>query len=339
MFIRGTVVSFVPRIFYTLEAAIWEFHGGFMSKETFTQHDQIKSCTEADTTRIATKVSLVSIIGNIILSLLKLLAGVLAHSGAMVSDAVHSASDVFSSIVVIIGVHLSAKESDKEHPYGHERMECVAAIVLSVILLITGLGIGLSAVQSIFGIGEKQLTVPGMLALAAAIGSIIVKEAMFWYTKIYAKRIDSSALLADAWHHRSDALSSVGALIGIIGARMGLLILDPIASLVICAFIAKAAYDIFKDAVDKMVDHACDEEMEQELYACAIQAEGVLEIDLLRTRVFGNKIYVDLEIGVDGERTLRDAHNVAEQVHNSIEQKFPKVKHIMVHVNPVEKED
>jgi cation diffusion facilitator family transporter len=310
--------------------------GGFMSKRVLKQ-DQKPAVSESELTSVATKVSMVSIIGNIILSLLKFLAGVLAHSGAMVSDAVHSASDVFSSIVVIIGVHLSAKESDKEHPYGHERMECVAAIVLSVILLITGLGIGLSAIKNIFGFSENTLTAPGMLALVAAVGSIIVKEAMFWYTKFYAKQVDSSALLADAWHHRSDALSSVGALIGIIGARMGLLILDPIASLVICGFIAKAAYDIFKDAVDKMVDHACDEEMEQALYACALRTEGVLGIDLLRTRVFGNKIYVDLEIGVDGTRTLKDAHSVAEQVHNSIEQEFPKVKHIMVHVNPVEK--
>lgn len=307
-----------------------------MSKRVLKQ-DQKPAVSESELTSVATKVSMVSIIGNIILSLLKFLAGVLAHSGAMVSDAVHSASDVFSSIVVIIGVHLSAKASDKEHPYGHERMECVAAIVLSVILLITGLGIGLSAIKNIFGLSESTLTAPGMLALVAAVGSIIVKEAMFWYTKFYAKQVDSSALLADAWHHRSDALSSVGALIGIIGARMGLLILDPIASLVICGFIAKAAYDIFKDAVDKMVDHACDEEMEQALYACALRTEGVLGIDLLRTRVFGNKIYVDLEIGVDGTRTLKDAHGVAEQVHNSIEQEFPKVKHIMVHVNPVEK--
>lgn len=289
----------------------------------------------AEPTHVATRVSMVSIIGNMILSLFKFVAGVVAHSGAMISDAVHSASDVFSSIVVIIGVKLSAKASDKEHPYGHERMECVAAIVLAVILLITGLGIGVSAVKEIFGAGGETPDVPGVLALAAAVCSIITKEAMFWYTRFYAKKIDSSALLADAWHHRSDALSSVGALIGIAGARMGFPVLDAVASLVICGFIAKAAYDIFKDAVDKMVDHACDEETEEALYSCAKEIEGVIQIDLLRTRVFGNKIYVDIEIGADGERPLKETHAIAEKVHNSIEAQFPKVKHIMVHVNPV----
>lgn len=285
--------------------------------------------------RVATRVSMVSIAGNMLLSVFKLAAGILAHSGAMISDAVHSASDVFSSIVVIIGARLSAKESDKEHPYGHERMECVAAIVLSVILLITGLGIGVSALKKIFGADNEALAVPGVLALVAAACSIIAKEAMFWYTKFYAKKIDSSALLADAWHHRSDALSSVGALIGIAGARMGLPVLDPIASLLICGFIAKAAYDIFKDAIDKMVDHACDEDTEEALYSCAKAIDGVIQIDLLRTRVFGNKIYVDIEIGADGERPLKETHAIAEEVHNSIEAQFPKVKHIMVHVNPV----
>lgn len=289
----------------------------------------------AELAQVATRVSMVSIIGNIVLSVFKFVAGVAAHSGAMVSDAVHSASDVFSSIVVIIGVRLSAKESDKEHPYGHERMECVAAIVLAVILLITGLGIGVSAVKNIFGAGEDGVDVPGMLALVAAVCSIIIKEVMFWYTKFYAKKIDSAALLADAWHHRSDALSSIGALIGIAGARMGLPVLDPIASLVICGFIAKAAYDIFRDAIDKMVDHACDAEMEEAIYSCAKNIEGVMQIDLLRTRVFGNKIYVDIEIGADENRPLKETHEIAENVHNSIEAQFPKVKHIMVHVNPV----
>lgn len=288
---------------------------------------------------VATRVSVVSIIGNIVLSIFKFIAGVLAHSGAMVSDAVHSASDVFSSIIVIIGIRLSAKESDEDHPYGHERLECVAAIILSAVLLFTGFGIGYTALQDIVKGNYESLTIPGNLALAAAFVSILGKEAMFWYTKINAKRIDSSALMADAWHHRSDALSSVGALIGIGGARLGVRVLDPVASLAICFFIAKAAYDIFKDAIDKMVDHACDAEMEQKLYDCALAEEGVLQIDSLHTRIFGNKIYVDIEIGADGNKTLRETHTIAENVHNSIEQHFPKVKHIMVHVNPVGETD
>lgn len=287
-----------------------------------------------DYEKVAMKVSKVSIAANIVLTLIKLLAGVIAHSSAMVSDAIHSASDVFSTIVVIIGIKISSKKSDKDHPYGHERMECVAAIVLATILCATGLGIGYAAVRKIVGGDYANLTVPGALALAAAVLSIIVKEGMYQYTRIYAKKIDSGALMADAWHHRSDALSSVGALIGIAGARMGFPILDPVASVVICLFIEKAAYEIFMDAVDKMVDKACDDEVEKALGECALTQEGVLGVDLLHTRVFGNKIYVDIEIRVDGEKKLREAHAVAERVHDAIEQTFPKVKHIMVHVNP-----
>lgn len=286
--------------------------------------------------KMAVKVSAVSIAGNILLSLFKLLAGVIAHSGAMISDAVHSASDVFSSIIVIIGVKLSARDSDDDHPYGHERLECVAAIVLAVILLITGLFIGSAAVQNITSGNFDELAVPGVLALVAAVISIVVKEAMFHYTKYYAVKLDSGAVMADAWHHRSDALSSVGALIGIAGSRMGMPVLDSIASLVICLFIVKAAYDIFKDAVDKMVDHSCDKETEQALRECVMAQEGVMGIDMLSTRVFGNKIYADIEISADGSRTLRESHEIAERVHSVIEQDFPKVKHIMVHVNPAD---
>lgn len=289
---------------------------------------------EEEFERVAMRVSTVSIIANAVLTVFKLLAGVFSHSGAMISDAVHSASDVFSTVVVMIGIRISRKESDKDHPYGHERMECVAAIVLATILAATGLGIGYTAVTKITGGAFENLAVPGVLALAAAVISIVVKEAMYQYTRINAKRIDSGALMADAWHHRSDALSSVGALIGIGGARMGFPILDPIASLVICFFIEKAAYEIFMDAVDKMVDKACDEETESALKDCAMEQEGVLGVDLLHTRVFGNKIYVDIEIRADGEETLRRAHETAERVHDSIEKNFPKVKHIMVHVNP-----
>lgn len=288
--------------------------------------------------QVAMKVSLVSIISNLILTIFKLFAGFFAHSSAMVSDGIHSASDVFSTFIVIIGVKLAAKESDKEHPYGHERLECVAAIILATILMITGLGIGYSAIRTIIAGNYHALSIPGTLALLAAIISIIIKEAMFWYTKINAKRVESSALMADAWHHRSDALSSVGALIGIAGARLGYPILDTIASIVICIFIAKAAIDIFIDAVNRMIDQSCDEETEQQMRDCALEQEGVLGVDLLRTRVFGNKIYVDMEISADGNKPLIETHETAEQVHNRIEEAFPKVKHIMIHVNPVQAE-
>lgn len=291
--------------------------------------------TEDDFEKVANKVSFVSIAGNVLLSVVKLLAGVIAHSNAMISDAIHSASDVFSTVVVIIGIKLAARESDKEHPYGHERLECVAAIVLAMILFLTGLGIGAEAFKNIVSGHYSELQIPGILALFAAIVSIVSKEGMYWYTRYYAKKIDSSALMADAWHHRSDAFSSIGALIGIAGARLGFPVMDSVASLVIFVFIVKAALDIFKDAMDKMVDHSCDEETEKQLYDCVMKNEDVMGIDLLQTRMFGNKIYVDVEIQADGSYTLQEAHDIAEAVHDEIEQNFPKVKHIMVHVNPV----
>ncbi len=287
-----------------------------------------------DFEKTAVRVSLVSIVGNAVLSLLKIFAGIIAHSGAMISDAVHSASDVFSSIIVIIGVKLAAKESDRDHPYGHERFECVAAIVLSVILLISGLFIGVAAIEQIASGRAEEIRTPGVLALVAAVISIACKEAMFWYTRHYAKGFDSDALMADAWHHRSDALSSVGALIGIIGARMGFALLDTIASLVICLFIGKAAYDIFKDAINKMVDRSSGDEAERAIIECACEQDGVLGVDLIHTRVFGNKIYIDLEIRADARLTLAEGHAVADRVHDAIEEKFARVKHIMVHVNP-----
>ena len=290
--------------------------------------------SETEFRNVANRVSLFTIIGNVVLSVIKLLAGIIAHSSAMISDAVHSASDVFSTFVVIIGIKLASKKPDKEHPYGHERMECVAAIVLAMVLFITGLGIGLEAVKNIIHGNYGDLQVPGILALIAAIVSIISKEAMYWYTRHYAKKIDSSALMADAWHHRSDAFSSIGALIGIGASRLGYPVMDSIASLVIFVFIVKAAFDIFKDAIDKMVDHSCDEETEKQIYDCVMKNENVLGIDLLQTRVFGNKIYVDVEIQADASYTLQKAHDIAEAVHDDIEESFPKVKHIMVHVNP-----
>lgn len=284
--------------------------------------------------KIAVRVSVVSIIANILLSILKLVAGVIASSAAMVSDAIHSASDVFSTVVVLIGIRIASKESDNDHPYGHERLECVAAIILATILAFTGLGIGVNAANKILGGSYDKIAVPGKLALVAAIVSILVKEWMYWYTRANAKKIDSSALMADAWHHRSDALSSVGALIGIAGARLGFHVCDAIASIVICIFIIKASFDIFKEAVDKLVDKACDKEVEAAIKEKALAVDGVICIDLLLTRTFGNKIYVDIEIGADGNKTLWETHTIAENVHNEIESEFPKVKHIMVHVNP-----
>jgi cation diffusion facilitator family transporter len=289
-----------------------------------------------DLVELAMRVSKVSIAVNLLLSVFKLLAGIFAHSGAMISDAVHSASDVLSTFVVIIGVRLSGKKSDQDHPYGHERLECVSSIILAVLLALTGVGIGISGIQEILAGSEGgTFTVPGRLALIAAVLSLVVKEWMFWYTRSAAKKVNSGALMADAWHHRSDALSSVGAFGGILGARMGYPVLDPVASVVICGFILKAALDIFRDAIDKMVDHACDEQTENQIRETIGGVRGVARIDLLHTRLFGSKIYVDVEIAAEDELPLKEAHAIAEQVHHSIETDFPDVKHCMVHVNPL----
>ena len=290
--------------------------------------------TDMQNQKIAMHVSTVSIAVNLLLSMGKLLAGIFGRSGAMISDAVHSASDVFSTVIVIIGVRISSKKSDTNHPYGHERLECVASVILATILLATGIGIGLGGLRTILSGDYETLAVPGVTALAAAAVSIAVKEWMYWYTRAAARKINSGAMMADAWHHRSDSLSSIGAFIGIAGSRMGYPVLDSAACLGISVFIAKAAYEIFMDAVDKMVDKACDTKTEAEIRRVVLREEGVLGIDRLMTRLFGAKMYVDMEIAADGNKTLYETHDIAERVHDAIEENFPEVKHCMVHVNP-----
>lgn len=284
--------------------------------------------------QIAMQVSANSIAVNLMLSIFKLIAGLLASSGAMISDAIHSASDVFSTVIVIIGVKISGKDSDEDHPYGHDRFECVASIILAILLGATGVGIGLAGVQKLMAGHYETLAVPGVLALAAAVISIVAKEIMYWYTRNAAKKINSGALMADAWHHRSDALSSVGSFIGIFGARMGFPMLDPLASVVICLFVVKAAVDIFRDAIGKMTDKSCDQKTVSEMHDCIMSIQGVEGVDLLKTRSFGSKYYVDIEISADGEKKLKETHAIAENVHQAIEHQFPLVKHCMVHVNP-----
>ena len=285
--------------------------------------------------KIAVNVSTVTIVINLALAGFKFLAGFVAHSGAMVSDAVHSASDVLATFIVILGVKLAGRDADRDHPYGHERLECVAALILGVILAATGFGIGLSGIRKITG--GAELLIPGTLALIAAVVSIVVKEAMFWYTWLAAKKIDSSALKAEAWHHRSNALSSVGSFAGILGARLGFPALDPVASVVICLFILKAAWDIMADALGKMTDHACPPAMVQEMADSILSQPGVLGLDTLNTRLFGDRVYVDVEIQADGDLPLKVTHATAQAVHDTLEQTFPQVKHCMVHVNPAEK--
>ena len=286
--------------------------------------------------KAAMSVIRITLIGNIALTVFKLLAGLLASSAAMVSDAVHSLSDVMGEIIVMVGVKMSNRKSDKEHPYGHERMECVAGIILAFILFAVGLLIGWSGARKIIGGHYGELAIPGMLALVAAIVSIVVKEAMYWITIKTAKKINSVALKASAWHHRSDAMSSIGSFAGILGARLGFPILDSIACVVICIFIIKVAISIFREAVSKMMDTACDDEFVDEIKEVVLAQNSVLGIDLINTRLFGDKVYVDMEINTDGKATLKESHAIAQQVHDAIESRFPSVKHCMVHVNPAE---
>ena len=286
-----------------------------------------------DYERTTRKLAVVGIAGNCALTAFKLAAGILGNSAAMVSDAIHSLSDVLATAIAYVGTKIAQKAPDESHPYGHDRFECLASVVLGAILLATGFGIGYGGVTALIS-GSAGATAPGTIALVAAAVSILIKEAMFQYTRHHARRIKSSAFEADAWHHRSDALSSIGALIGIGGARMGYPFMDSVASVVICVFIIKAAYDIFKDAIDKMLDTSCDKDTVKKLRKVIESQDGVLGISKLATRIFGSKIYVDVEIEADGNMRLKDAHDIAENVHDAIEHKFENVKHCMVHVNP-----
>ena len=285
------------------------------------------------------RLSAVGIFGNIILVAFKLYAGIVGRSSAMVSDAVHSLSDVFATLVAYIGILLSRKKADKGHPYGHDRIECVASLILGAVLLVTGCGIGWGGVKTIAAGHYEDIVIPSAIALTAAVVSIVTKEAMFWYTRHYAKKLNSSAFMADAWHHRSDALSSVGSLIGIGGAMLGAPVLEPVACVVICLCILKVSYDILKDAVSRMTDSACSDDFEKELSSFIMAQEGVERLDSLHTRKFGNKAYIDAEIAVDGELTLTDAHVIADRVHNAVEKRYPDmIKHIMIHENPAAEE-
>lgn len=287
-----------------------------------------------DLQKVAVKVSIVTLGVNAVLVVFKTLAGIFGNSYALISDAVHSASDVFSTVIVLIGVKLAAKKADKNHPFGHERFECVAAILLAVVLFATGAGVGYSGINNIVTGEYKNFEIPGIIALVAAAVSIVVKELMFWYTYRAAKLVNSSALKADAWHHRSDSLSSIGSLVGVVGGLCGVKILDSVACIVICLFIFKASIQIFIDAIKKMTDEACDEKTEEEIKNFISSFEGVLRVDNLMTRLFGNRIYVIAEIACDADLPLIEAHAIAEAVHSGIENKFPAVKHVTVHVNP-----
>ncbi|NFL35347.1 cation transporter [Clostridium botulinum] len=290
----------------------------------------MKELNNNERLKIGYRVSIVIIIGNVILSIIKIGIGIIASSKAMIADGVHSLSDVFSTIGVIIGLKLSSKKADKEHPYGHEKFESLTSVFLGIMLVLVSLGIGFSGIKNlIYG----NYSIPGSLAIFAAVISIVSKEAMYWYTLKYAEKINSTSLKADAWHHRSDSFSSIGALIGIIGARMGFPMLDPAIALVISIIIIKVSYDILKQSINQLMDTSIGDDAIKKMNAAIHSIDGVKNIDNLKTRFHSSKIYVDVEISVESDISVEEGHKIAMNVHNIIE-KNKDVKHCMVHVNP-----
>jgi len=283
--------------------------------------------------KIGLHVSWVTIFLNLILSIFKLIAGIFGHSMAMISDSIHSASDVFSTLIVLIGLKLSFKGADQEHPYGHERIESLSSLFLALLLFMTGCLIGYQGIKSIF---SPPTVLPTLLAFVAALTSIVSKELMFWYTRSAAIKIHSNSLLADAWHHRSDALSSIGSMIGIIGSMMGFAWCDSLASFIICIIILKVSLDILKKSTSELLDTSCSRELEFQLRMFILSIKEVHSLDSLKTRIFGNRIYMEVEIGVFSGYSLEKAHAIAHFVHDQVEKEFPIIKHCMIHVNPTE---
>jgi len=282
--------------------------------------------------KVAKRVSIITVLWNTILSIVKVVIGTLGHSGAIVADGIHSMTDVFTTVIAYAGVHLSAKKADDDHPYGHEKFEPVMSKILATVLIITGLLIGYNGIKNMFRADE--LVKPSTLNLIAAGLSIVVKEWMYRYTKKAADKINSSALKADAWHHRSDALSSIGSLIGVGGAILGFKFLDPLAAVVIALIILKIAVEIYLKSIDEVMDKSADEDTTALIRECVQKVDGVVAIDLLLTRQHASVLYVDIEIGVNGDLSLWKAHAIAEKVHNVVEDEVESVKHCMVHVNP-----
>lgn len=298
-----------------------------------------KVCEPDRFVQVTRKVSIVCMLSNLGLCVLKMVGGFLASSEALISDGINSAFDVISGFVVLIGARLSRRQADEEHPYGHERIESVTAIVLAMILFVTAVFLGSGTVADLVSGAYRSREIPGMFAMIVAVIAVAVKEILFWYTNGNARKINSVVLKAAAWDHRADVISTSGAFIGVLVSRLGFPEGDLLASILVCLFIIRTAYKVFREAVGQMVDRSCDEEMLAQLRKCILAVEGVLGIDMLQVRMFGNRYYVDLEIKEEGTVSLTEAHKVAEEVHDSIETEFPSVKHIMVHVNPTDEQN
>ncbi|MBS5594214.1 MAG: cation transporter [Clostridiales bacterium] len=272
---------------------------------------------------------------NFLLGSLKLAAGLWGRSSAMVADAAHSYSDCASTVAVIAGLKMASKSADADHPYGHEKYELIFANILSILLGLTAVKIGYDALMVI---ARGSYQVPGLAPLLAAVFSVAVKEVMYRLTLRKAKKIGSVAMEADAWHHRSDALSSVGAFVGILGARLGLPVLDPVTGLLVAILVLKVAIDLYRKSVSGLVDSSTDAETVTRIQQLLADMDGIEEVSGLKTRVFGASAYADVTIKVDGAMTVEEGHDIATLAHNKIEANLPKIKHIMVHIEPMDQD-
>lgn len=289
--------------------------------------------TDAQT---AYRISIKSMAGNLFLFLFKLIVGFAIRSSSLISDAFHSLSDIFSTAVVMIGIKISSKPADDSHPYGHEKIESVVAFLLGMMLFGIGILIGWDGFLKILhpAPAELHMDLLNTAGIAAALLSIAGKEWMYQFTIRCAKKINSSAMAADAWHHRSDALSSVGSLAGVIGLRLGYPLVDAVACLFISLFIFVAAWEISADAFRRMIDAACPAEVTQMMTRHILSNQEVLSLDALKTRMYGPKIYADIEITVDKNISFEHSHEIASGIHDDIESTMGTIKHCMIHVNP-----
>ena len=284
------------------------------------------------------KVTMVGGAVNVVLLLFKFVAGIVGHSAAMIADAVHSLSDFVTDIIVLVFVRISGKPTDKSHEYGHGKYETLATTLIGLALLIVAVGIVYSALTKIIAWAQGgTLEAPGLLALWAALLSIILKEAVFHYSMVQARKLKSQAVEANAWHHRSDALSSIGTAIGIGGAIFlgeRWTVLDPMAGIIVGLFIIKVAIDLLRNGIGDLMEHSLPDEVESEILQLAGSIPGVTEPHDLHTRRIGNHYAIELHILMDDDISLREAHNKSEEVENILREHYGKETHISVHVEP-----
>ena len=288
------------------------------------------------------RVTLTGSVVNLLLVGLKAVAGVAGHSAAMVSDAVHSLSDFVTDIVVLVFVRISARPQDESHDYGHGKFETLATLLIGLALAAAAVAIVVSgAVKFARWLQGEDLPAPGKLALWAALVSIVVKELLFQYTRIKGKRLDSGALKANAWHHRSDALSSIGAAIGIGGAIIlgdRWTVLDPLASIVVGAMLVKVAWDLLGPSFGELTDSSLPAETEQQMLETISGVPGVEDPHNLRTRRIGNRVAAEVHIRLDGSLSLEDAHEKASEVERRFKERFGAQSHIIVHMEPIKRQ-